>query len=269
MEIITLSQDNKAGKASLIIKDTTPAFVNALRRNIVDKVPTMAIELVEFRKNSSVLYDEIVAHRLGFLPLKTDLKTYNLPSECKCNGAGCARCQTKFTLSSKAQGYVYAESMTSTDPKVVPVHPNTPIVKLFKVKENQEIEFEATAVLGIGKNHMKWSPGLAFYKYLPQIEIKGTIDSPEKVAASCPKKIFEVKNNKLQLIKDKANDCDLCEACVDASNGAIHLNESDKDFIFYIESWGQLSVKEMLTKAIEAFDTQVDEFHEKLKALKI
>lgn len=268
MEITLLNEDKKAGKASFIIKNSNPAFVNTLRRNIIDRVPTMAIEEVEIRKNSSVLYDEIIAHRLGLLALKTDLKTYNLPSECKCNGEGCARCSVKFTLASKAQGYVYAESLKSMDPKVVPVFPKTPLIKLFKTKENQEIEFEATAVLGIGRDHMKWSPGNAWYQYLPKIEI-GKVEDPEAAAAVCPRKVFEVKSGKLQIAKGKEYDCNLCEACVDATDGNIKLNESDSDFIFTVESWGQLPVKEMLTKAVEVFDGQVSEFEDKLKALKI
>ncbi len=60
---------------------------------MTEEVPTMAIEDVEFRKNNSILYDEIIAHRLGLVPLKTDLKSYNLPEKCKCKGEGCARFQ--------------------------------------------------------------------------------------------------------------------------------------------------------------------------------
>ena len=82
MEVRLLEHDKKKNKCSFILKDTNAAFANVLRRNIINKVPVMAIEDVEFRKNSSVLYDEIVAHRLGLVPLATDLKTYDLPAEC-------------------------------------------------------------------------------------------------------------------------------------------------------------------------------------------
>jgi len=107
----------------------------------------MAIEDVEVRKNSSSLYDEMIAHRLGLIPLTTDLKSYNLPSECKCEGKGCARCQLVLTLSAKGPGIVYSSSLKSKDPKVKPVFDNFPIVKLLK---GQEIELEATATLGTG-----------------------------------------------------------------------------------------------------------------------
>src|SRR3989344_1750302 len=98
MEIRLLAKEKKTGRMSFIVKGSNPAFVNAIRRCIINEVPTMAIEDVEIRKNSSILYDEMVAHRLGLVPLKTDLKSYNLPQKCKCEGKGCNRCQLKLVL---------------------------------------------------------------------------------------------------------------------------------------------------------------------------
>src|SRR3989338_5724411 len=132
MEIRVLSNNKEEGKISFIIKDTTPAFANTLRRIMIEEVPTMAIEDVEFSKNNSILYDEMVAHRLGLVPLKTDLKSYNLPEKCKCNGEGCARCQLKFELKAiKGAGTVYASELKSKDPAVKPFYPKMPIVKLL------------------------------------------------------------------------------------------------------------------------------------------
>src|SRR3989344_4066327 len=81
MEIKLLENNKKEGKVSFMIKKTSPAFANSLRKYILEKVPAMAIEDVEFRKNGSILYDEMIAHRLGLIPLSTDLKSYNLPQE--------------------------------------------------------------------------------------------------------------------------------------------------------------------------------------------
>ncbi len=168
--------EKSENKVSFILAGTTFPFANALRRIMVEEVPTMAIEEVEFRSNTSILYDEIVAHRLGLLPLKTDLKSYYLPEKCKCKGAGCARCQLKMTLKSK-EGIVHASEIKSKDPKIKPVYPNTPIVKLLK---GQKIELEATASLGKGKDHAKFSPGLIFYKYKPDIEV-GKVKNPDAI----------------------------------------------------------------------------------------
>lgn len=264
MEIKPLENDKKNLKLSFIIKDSTAAIANLIRRNAAVNVPTMAIEDVEFKKNSSVLYDEIIAHRLGLIPLKTDLKSYTLPSKCKCEGKGCAHCQLKLTLKAKGPAIVYASDIKSKDPKVIPVYPKTPIVKLTK---GQELELEATAVLGLGGEHIKWSPGLVYYKNKPIIEIVKECENKEEVVKACPLNIFELKDGKITLNKDNSLKCHLCEACVDVCKpkGAIKLEKNKNDFIFYVESWGQLSAKEIIEQALESFDEQLDDFVKVLK----
>ncbi|MEA3430036.1 MAG: DNA-directed RNA polymerase subunit D [Nanoarchaeota archaeon] len=262
MEIQYLSKDKE--KVSFLIKDSTAAFANTLRRTIVDEVPTMAIEDVEIRKNNCILYDEIVAHRLGLVVLKTDLKSYNLPSECKCGGEGCARCQCKLTLKSKSQ-IVTASELTSTDPKIVPVYSETPIAKLIK---GQELELEATAVLGKGKEHAKWSPGLAFYKHPVNIKInQSKIKNNDEIVEACPLNIFESKSGKLAINDKNVIKCHLCEACTDLCPQGIELNADRSSFIFTIESWGQLKPKDIIKKAVEVLDSKFDEFTKKVKEL--
>ena len=46
-------------------EDITPAMANALRRIMISEIPTLAIEWVDFHENTSVLFDEIIAHRLA------------------------------------------------------------------------------------------------------------------------------------------------------------------------------------------------------------
>ncbi|MBW2996490.1 DNA-directed RNA polymerase subunit D, partial [Candidatus Woesearchaeota archaeon] len=145
MEVKLLKQDKEKGKLSFVIKDANPVFVNTIRRMIIEEVPTLAIETVDFKENSSALYDEVIAHRLGLVPIKTDLKSYELPKECSCKKKGCAKCQLKLTLKVKSAGVVYAESIKSRDAKCKPVHAKMPIVKLLK---GQNLELIATAKLG-------------------------------------------------------------------------------------------------------------------------
>jgi DNA-directed RNA polymerase subunit D len=254
-----LEKDKEAGKLSFILKGSTPAFANALRRLITEEVPVMAIEDVEFRKNNSILYDEMIAHRLGLLPLTTDIKSYNLPQDCKCKGEGCARCQLKLTLKASGPAMVYASDIKSKDPAIKPVHPKTPIVKLLK---GQDLQVEATACLGKGKVHMKWSPGLAFYKYKPSIEI-GNVKNPEQCVEVYPLNIFELKEGKLEINKDNLLKCHLCEACTDADEG-IKLNYDSTEFVFCIESWGQIEPKKIVKEAMNVFKAQLDELAEKI-----
>ncbi len=266
MNIQKLSEDKKNGRVCFLIKGINPGFANALRRSIMDSVPTMAIDEVEFKKNMSVLYDEMIAHRLGLVPLKTDLKSYTISTQCKCGGVGCSRCTLKLTLKSSAVGELNAFSIKSKDPAVKPVY-DIPIVKLLK---EQEIELEATAKLGQGKEHVKFSPGLAYYRYLPIFSIdSGKCTNAEEVAKACSVNVFDVKNEKLVINKNNEYNCHLCGACADiAANGSVKLNETDSDYLFFIEPWGQLSVKEMLTTALEMFSKEIENFESVFKSAK-
>jgi len=263
MEINVLTKDKENNKLSFILKDATPSFANAIRRIATEEVPVMAIETVEFRKNNSILYDEIVAHRLGLIPLTTDLKSYNLPTACKCEGKGCAKCQLKLILKAKGPCTVYASDLKSKDPAIKPVYPKMPIVKLLK---GQSLELEATASLGQGREHMKWSPGLIHYKLKPTIEIDDKkCDGCGLCVEQCPTKTLELKNNKAAVVKDHLLDCHLCDACQDACAKKSIKIISSNDFVYYVESWGQLECKKIVSESLKILESQLDEFAESIK----
>ncbi len=265
MEVRVLENNKEQGKLSFILKDSNPVYANTLRRLMIDEVPTMAIEDVEFVKNNSILYDEIIAHRLGLIPLKTDLKSYNLPNKCKCEGKGCNRCQLKMVLrATKGAGIVYASEIKSKDPAIKPVYGDMPIVKLLK---NQVLELEASAVLGRGKDHVKWSPCHAYYKYKPIVEITGEVKNPEAIIEVDHNNIFEIKDRKLVVNKDRVLECDLSLDFSEIDKN-VKVTASNTDFVFYVESFGQLSCREIVNKAIDIFDEQLEEFAEELKKAK-
>lgn len=253
LEILEKSNEHLA----FTLSSADKYFLNALRRTIIEEVPTMAIEDVEFRKNNSSVYDEIISHRLGLIPLKTDLKSYNFMSECKCDGAGCARCQVKFKLNDNKPGMVYASKLKSQDPKVVPAFDGMPIVKLL---DGQQLQFEATAILGKGKEHSKWSPGLMFYYQMPVIEIK-----PQAKDVISTFKFFEVKGNKATLKKGKYIEYNRIEAALEQlPKGSYELKHEENEFVVYLESFGQLKPKAILVRAAEELDLQLDDFELKL-----
>ena len=142
-------------------KDTHNSVVNSIRRIIIDEVPTMAIEDVEIVENGSPLYDETIAHRLGLVPLTTDLSSYNFKESCKCGGVGCALCEVKLYLKADEDGYVKSSSITSDDPKVAPASKEIPITKLMNGKR---VEINSKAILGRGIDHAKWAPAHSYLR---------------------------------------------------------------------------------------------------------
>jgi DNA-directed RNA polymerase subunit D len=263
MEVKLLDSDKDNGKMSFLMKGTNTIFANMLRRYIVEKVPTMAIETVEFSDNTSALYDEVLAHRLGLVTLSTDLKSYEMITKCKCGGEGCNRCTLKLTLKSEGPGVVYASEIKSKDPKVKPVYGKTVITKLLK---DQQVELIATAVLGQGSDHTKFSPGLAYYKLKPEVKIEKTVKNSEEVAQKCPVNVFNVKGSNISVNKDNMMKCHLCNQCLEVAdpNDSISI-EQGPDIVFYVESWGQLTCKEMVAAALEEYNNDLNEVEELLK----
>lgn len=155
----TLKFEGKAGIFEF--ENNSNTIVNSIRRIILDEVPTFAIEDVEVVSNESPLYDETVAQRLGLIPIKTDLKSYNFRDECSCGGIGCALCEVKMGLLAEDEGYVLSGLIKSDDPQIVPVDKNIPITKLFKDKK---IELNLKAILGVGKEHAKWAPAHVYMR---------------------------------------------------------------------------------------------------------
>lgn len=262
MEINILKQTDTLIECS--IKGINHVLANTLRRLLISEIPVMAIEEVDFQKNNSALYDEILAHRLGLVPLTTDLKSYNLQEECKCEGKGCAMCQLLLTLDATGPVTVYAKDLESKDPKVKPVFDKIPIVVLNK---NQKLKLEATAILGQGKAHMKFSPGWVYYQYFPVVKIQN-VQNAEELASIYPT-LFEVSGGKLQLKEDADMDKLMnVETSLAKPAKSLEITQDTSRFFFHIESFGQLSVKEMFTTALDVFDKKLVEFEKILKKTK-
>ena len=157
MEINVLEADNS--KVRVILSGVDRVYANAVRRFALSEVPVMAIDDVVILENTSVMYDEVLAHRLGLIPIYTDLSRYTLPEECDCKSElGCSRCRVLFVLDAAAGDKpktIYSGDLVSEDKETKPISPNIPIVKLAS---GQKVKLEAYAKLGRGKDHAKWQP---------------------------------------------------------------------------------------------------------------
>ncbi|MFH0715162.1 MAG: DNA-directed RNA polymerase subunit D [Candidatus Diapherotrites archaeon] len=240
-EITVKALESKGLLAKYLVKNASAPLLNSLRRVMQSDVPTLAIEEVTISENNSILFDEFLTQRLGLIPLTTDLKSYALGDS------------IVLTLEKEGPATVYSREIKSKDPKVKVVG-NAPIVKLGK---GQKVRLELKAVMGKGKEHAKWSPGV--FSYRPVAELNISENAGEEAVKACPKHILEKKGKKVVLTDSLA--CDACAACVDSSGSEnISLSISDTDFVFSIESFGQLECDEIIAKGIELLREKTEEF---------
>ncbi len=177
---------------SVKLKGVPLQYANALRRICLNGVPVFAIDTVDMIENSSVMSDEGVSHRLGLIPLKTDLKRFSEPHLCSCKSqAGCSNCRVMLVIDSgdtDTTRTITTAELSSEDQTVKPVSDKIPIVQLAP---GQKIKLEAYARLGRGSTHAKWnSANIAVLthtdkegEYVLTVETTGAL-SPEQIITS-------------------------------------------------------------------------------------
>jgi len=154
LEII--SKDKQ--KISVKLKGIPIEYTNALRRICLNGVPIFAIDTIDIIENSSVLPDEGLAHRLGLIPITTDLSRFNEPSKCDCNSeSGCSNCKVMLVLDtgkSDVTRTVLSNELSSEDDSIKPTSDKISIVQLAP---GQRVKIECYARLGRGTDHAKWN----------------------------------------------------------------------------------------------------------------
>lgn len=255
MEIEIKNRDNN--QLTFIIEGADISLVNALRRISMVEVPTMAIETVEILKNDARIFDEALAHRLGMVPLSTDLESAVLPAECDCEDH-CPRCSVSFVLKGKGPQTLYSGDLKSEDPNTKPVLDTIPLVKL---KDGEEVELEAIAQLGLGQDHAKWQPTTSCaYKHYPQTTINtDKCEACLKCVEECPRSVLEYDEKKNQIKVVDLENCSLCRTCMkDCQSNAITVEIIPDKFIFSMETDGSLSPTEVLTLASDILSEKAD-----------
>ena len=165
-------------KIRILLKDTDRAFVNSIRRTLMSDTPKMAIETVSFIKKTveedgevwetdGPLPDEVIAQRLAMIPIPTNHEQYYFQDESpNCadmveEDRGCALCTMLYYCQKKGSKegvWVTAGDLNflGEEEGFIPEkYQSIPITKLF---QGQIIEFSATAIMGRGRDHVKWSP---------------------------------------------------------------------------------------------------------------
>ena len=259
-------KEMKPTKAVVHISETTPYFVNSLRRIMVADLPKLSIHDVIIYDNTSPLFDEIISHRLSLIPLPTDLDVLNYREDCSCKGKGCPSCTVRYTLSKEGEGMVYSKDLQPEEKSWAITEENIPIVELSK---DQRIILEVEAILGQGKTHAKWQAiQAAGYKYYPMIDIDlKKCDGCQECVKRCPQHILELKNDKLTVTD--LEKCTLCQSCVEVCEpNAITVEGDPTQFLFRFETDGSLAPETVLHHASVLLQEKYHEFGEAIKKIK-
>ncbi|KGN56027.1 DNA-directed RNA polymerases I and III subunit RPAC1 [Cucumis sativus] len=250
IEVIDLKEDD----IEFDMIGIDPALANAFRRILISEVPTMAIEKVLFANNTSIVQDEVLAHRLGLVPIRVDPRLFKYSDKDAPNEnntivfrlhACCERGKPRLTVTSKALTWlpngsefplVSDKSVSNSKPKTYtsfscsqntlskefsnnPIGPKDSDIILARLGPGQEIELEAHAVKGMGKTHAKWSPvATAWYRMLPEVVLMEEIEDElaEELEKKCPVNVFDIEDiaGKKRATVARPRDCTLCRECI-------------------------------------------------------
>ncbi len=244
----------------MVLHNVPVKIANSIRRSVISLVPTLAIEKVIIFRNDSIMNDDMLAHRLGLIPLKTSLdKIRELE---RTNG------KVSLVLSVSAEEdmrTVRSGDIVCKDKDVEIISDEIDIVRLGK---GESIQLEMEAVVGRGKDHAKWSPvTVAVVRGVPIIRFKRRKcdDYCDKCVDACPRGVLAKEDGRLKVV-DKYN-CTVCRLCEKACPDNIKIGIDENSSLLYIESVGQLTVDEILRASFEELNKKLSELYDALKVV--
>ena len=264
--------------AQVEFKDVNYSFVNSIRRSLISMVPCLAIHEVDFHMGSlgsyvdeendeereyesiSAMFNEIISHRIGMLPIPTDEKTV----EAFANSIDDDSKQPDIMYSLHKQGpcTVYSGDLepVSGDESLVIPESKVPLVKLG---EGQAILVYAKAIMGNAKKHAKWQCVVAprFYQ-APALTVSSGRGS-KTVLETVGKSKFK-KKGKNQIIDDPVEAHEALRKLEKLWNNqdaqdSIEVTTKNDHFIFEFETNGAMKAKLALEQALKALDKQCKE----------
>ena len=282
-------------KIRILLTDTDRAFVNGIRRTLMSDTPKMAIDKVRFEmgtveqdgevwETNGPLPDELIAQRLAMIPIPTVHEEFHFQDKCpECadlveKDRGCPLCTMIYTC--KEYGIDGGRMITAGDMSylgedrlnIPEKYRSIPITKLSK---GQMIEFYATAIMGRGSEHAKWSP------------VSGVTFTPRKVGVLNNKTKAKILWGLKLTIKAKdfdgdgrLEDLDMVDQLADDLNhvgpgteesrdfkDAITLEDVPDEFILSFETDGSMTPRVAFERAIAELSGRFGELEEDIVAV--
>eukprot|EP00088_Acartia_fossae_P018009 TRINITY_DN20330_c0_g1_i1.p1 TRINITY_DN20330_c0_g1~~TRINITY_DN20330_c0_g1_i1.p1 ORF type:complete len:336 (-),score=51.85 TRINITY_DN20330_c0_g1_i1:116-1123(-) len=263
-----------------------PSIANALRRLILSDVPTMAIEKVHIYQNTSVMQDEVLAHRLGLIPLKVDPRKFKY-KEKGAPDEGTEEDTLEYSLKVKCKNKQGAgpEADSYIDDKIYTKHiqwipkgnqevdigeagPVEDDILINKLRPGHEMAMKMFAVKGQGRDHAKFSPvATVFYRLLPTINLVKDVYDQDAIRLQ---KCFSPGVMELEPTKNGRKKAVIIDPRDDACNrnvyrypelaDCVELGKVKDHFIFNVESTGALPPTDLVPMALDILIEKCDTF---------
>ena len=281
-------------KIRVLLTDTDRAFVNAIRRTLMSETPKMAIDKVRFEmgtveqdgevwETNGPLPDEVIAQRLAMIPIPTVHDEFHFQDKCpECaelveKDRGCPLCTMIYTckeFGSDSGRIITAGDMSYLGEDRLNIPEKYRSIPITKLSKGQMVEFYATAIMGRGSEHAKWSP------------VSGVTFTPRRVGVLNNKTKAKILWGLKLTIKakdfdgDRLEDLDMVEQLIDDLNhvgpgteesrefkDAITLEEVPGEFILSFETDGSMTPKVAFEQAIAQLSERFGELGEDIVAV--
>ncbi|CAL1577730.1 unnamed protein product [Knipowitschia caucasica] len=270
------------------------AIANAFRRILLAEVPTMAIEKVFIYNNTSIVQDEVLAHRLGLIPIRADPRLFEYRNSGEETAAEegseidtiqlqlkvkCSRNPRASKDSSDPRELYLHHMVYSSDLKWMPIGNQADVfaeavigpvhddILIAQLRPGQELDVVMHCVKGIGKDHAKFSPvATASYRLLPEITLMEQVEGEqaERLQRCFSRGVIGLEEcNGEKVAKVVNSRLDTCSREVlrheDLKN-FVKLGRVRDHFIFTVESTGILPPDVLVTEAIKVLMSKCQRF---------
>jgi len=266
-------------KIQILLSKTDRSFANALRRSLISDTPKMAIDSVTFQlgtkeqdeeiwETTGPIPDEMIAQRLAMIPIPTVHDKFHFQDECpNCKDVveeerGCVECQMIYTcvvFGSEEGRWVTAGDMKYLGEGSLEIPDEYKSIPITKLLKGQMIEFYATAIMGRGREHTKWSPvcGVSFHPRRIGVmnnkrKSKILWDMDLEINAKDFDKDGKLKDiDKVAILVDELNHVGEGTEASREFSDAVTLEEVSGEFILEFETDGSMGPRVAFMKAVE------------------
>lgn len=263
------------------------AFANAFRRLMLSEVPSMAIEKVYIYNNTSIIPDEVLAHRLGLIPLRANPLLFQMKSADEANNDEGTELDTlDFELKFKAakrtgdelvrNQNVYSshikwqpkgkQASLFKEPDIGPIHDD---ILISKMRSGHELDLKLVAVKGLGKDHAKFSPvATAYYRLLPEMKLNRAVTGEDaKQLQKCfSPGVIKIDGSGCAFVADARYDsCSRNVFRYPKLIDAVTASRVQDHFLFTVESVGALPPDTIFTEAVKVLKKKCRMFLDELQ----